>query len=72
MYKRQGHDDGGVDDAGGPGQFASHAHEADGIEVEALFDACLLYTSDAADALLCVDIGGRRIITKKTVYTTQV
>ena len=23
---------------------------------------CLLYTSDAADALLCVDLGGRRII----------
>src|SRR5659263_98440 len=27
--------------------------------------ACLLYTSDAADDLLCVDLGGRRIITKK-------
>ena len=26
---------------------------------------CLLYTSDAADDLLCVDIGGRRFITKK-------
>ena len=26
---------------------------------------CLLYTSDAADDLLCVDLGGRRIITKK-------
>ena len=25
-------------------------------------DACLLYTSDAADDLLCVDLGGRRII----------
>src|SRR5450756_1157836 len=24
--------------------------------------ACLLYTSDAADDLLCVDLGGRRII----------
>ena len=23
---------------------------------------CLLYTSDAADELLCVDLGGRRII----------
>src|SRR5680860_1858816 len=35
-----------------------------------LFDAlglntCLLYTSDAADDLLCVDLGGRRIIKKK-------
>ena len=27
---------------------------------------CLLYTSDAADDLLCVDLGGRRIIKKKT------
>eukprot|EP00657_Telonema_sp_P-1_P002796 TRINITY_DN16489_c0_g2_i1.p1 TRINITY_DN16489_c0_g2~~TRINITY_DN16489_c0_g2_i1.p1 ORF type:complete len:103 (-),score=21.40 TRINITY_DN16489_c0_g2_i1:9-317(-) len=29
---------------------------------------CLLYTSDAADDLLCVDLGGRRIIKKKTQY----
>ena len=29
-------------------------------------DLCLLYTSDAADDLLCVDLGGRRIIKKKT------
>ena len=27
--------------------------------------ACLLYTSDDADDLLCVDIGGRRLIKKK-------
>ena len=27
--------------------------------------SCLLYTSDAADDLLCVDIGGCRIIKKK-------
>ena len=26
---------------------------------------CLLYTSDAADDLHCVDLGGRRIIKKK-------
>src|SRR5680860_1809287 len=25
-------------------------------------EGCLLYTSDAADDLLCVDLGGRRII----------
>src|SRR5450756_3117498 len=31
------------------------------VEVE----TCLLYTSDAADDLLCVDLGGRRIIKKK-------
>ena len=29
------------------------------------YTLCLLYTSDAADDLLCVDIGGRRIIKKK-------
>ena len=30
-----------------------------------LYTTCLLYTSDAADDLLCVDLGGRRIIKKK-------
>src|SRR5680860_1844039 len=29
------------------------------------YNICLLYTSDAADDLLCVDLGGRRIIKKK-------
>src|SRR5680860_326863 len=29
-----------------------------------LSETCLLYTSDAADDLLCVDLGGRRIIKK--------
>ncbi len=28
---------------------------------------CLLYPSDAADDLLCVDLGGRRIIKKKNM-----
>ena len=37
-----------------------HAHGAKG---------CLLYTSDAADDLLCVDLGGRRLIKKKTNNT---
>ena len=32
--------------------------------------ACLLYTSDAADDLLCVDPGGRPIIKKKKQYLT--
>ena len=32
---------------------------------------CLLYTSDAADDLLCVDLGGRRIIQKKTHILTD-
>src|SRR5450756_3123538 len=32
---------------------------------------CLLYTSDAADDLLCVDLGGRRIIKKKKKEKTH-
>ena len=34
--------------------------------VEANGDACLLYTSDAADERSSVDLGGCRIIKKKT------
>src|SRR5450756_1274314 len=34
-------------------------HSKDGTPMKM---ACLLYTSDAADDLLCVDLGGRRII----------
>ena len=34
------------------------------VRVDLVAD-CLLYTSDAADDLLCVDLGGRRIIKKK-------
>eukprot|EP00825_Cyclidium_porcatum_P036442 TRINITY_DN3852_c0_g1_i1.p2 TRINITY_DN3852_c0_g1~~TRINITY_DN3852_c0_g1_i1.p2 ORF type:complete len:235 (-),score=32.84 TRINITY_DN3852_c0_g1_i1:16-720(-) len=30
-------------------------------------DSCLLYTSDAADDMQCVDLGGRRIIKKKKI-----
>ena len=33
--------------------------------IEALDQACLLYTSDAADERSSVDLGGRRIIKKK-------
>src|SRR5428012_668 len=33
--------------------------------LQAMYAACLLYTSDAADDLLCVDLGVRRIIKKK-------
>ena len=35
-----------------------------------LYQDCLLYTSDAADDLLCVDLGGRRIIKKKNQAKT--
>src|SRR5450756_2067101 len=49
-------------DEGEPGTFKDrillHSH-------------CLLYTSDAADDLLCVDLGGRRIIKKKNKHGIQ-
>src|SRR5450756_537116 len=32
------------------------------LQTRVLSGTCLLYTSDAADDLLCVDLGGRRII----------
>ena len=35
------------------------------VKLGLLDSLCLLYTSDAADDLLCVDLGGRRTITKK-------
>src|SRR5450756_1811493 len=40
--------------------IGSRAHGTPHDEHAAI--ACLLYTSDAADDLLCVDLGGRRII----------
>src|SRR5665213_4417677 len=48
----------------------------DGIHVRDDFKCAecidgLLYTSDAADDLLCVDLGGRRIIKKKKMTTTK-
>ena len=36
---------------------------------EVLQQACLLYTSDAADERSSVDLGGRRIIKKKHTHT---
>ena len=40
---------------------------ADVVALGALTGACLLYTSDAADERSSVDLGGRRIINKKTL-----
>ena len=34
-------------------------------------ETCLLYTSDAADDLLCVALGGSRILKKKKTNTKQ-
>ena len=33
-------------------------------ELLTILNSCLLYTSDAADDMQCVDLGGRRIIKK--------
>src|SRR5659263_554918 len=38
------------------------AGHRDGLRPSQTQGCCLLYTSDAADDLLCVDLGGRRII----------
>ena len=38
--------------------------------VSTTFESCLLYTSDAADERSSVDLGGRRIIKKKTQSET--
>src|SRR5659263_412347 len=50
-------------------RLAERLRTIPGVEVlhgDALrLEFCLLYTSDAADDLLCVDLGGRRIIKKK-------
>ena len=40
-----------------------------GDSVEGTVVTCLLYTSDAADERSSVDLGGRRIIKKKTSHT---
>src|SRR5665213_4426858 len=43
----------------------SNQRQADAQIIDSIYTHCLLYTSDAADDLLCVDLGGRRIIKKK-------
>ena len=40
--------------------------EATKISGDKKYEDCLLYTSDAADERSSVDLGGRRIIKKKT------
>ena len=36
-----------------------------------LYVTCLLYTSDAADDMQCVDLGGRRIIKKRCFFQAE-
>ena len=65
VYKRQGLGGSGGDFANT--HFSSNVGDlvaaADWLRSE--HGSCLLYTSDAADDLLCVDLGGRRIIKKQ-------
>mgnify|MGYP003685950175 CR=1 FL=1 len=44
--------------------FAASAFKCLVAEVGYGNETCLLYTSDAADDMQCVDLGGRRIIKK--------
>ena len=65
MYKRQA--EGGVPaelqrQSGGSDRAGGRHFRTD---LDGGHGGCLLYTSDAADDLLCVDLGGRRIIKKK-------
>ena len=43
--------------------------QADAATLARAYEACLLYTSDAADERSSVDLGGRRIIKKKRYIT---
>src|SRR5450756_1749180 len=45
-----------------PARHAVSENRDVGDQRKVQVDGCLLYTSDAADDLLCVDLGGRRII----------
>ena len=42
------------------------------LKISMYSSSCLLYTSDAADERSSVDLGGRRIIKKKTQSTEEI
>ena len=65
VYKRQASMSPDVNDPGARSVTFADLAEPYDEQVRGLIDGCLLYTSDAADDLLCVDLGGRRIIKKK-------
>ena len=51
-------------------QIARYRHNGETVTVSTNDEACLLYTSDAADERSSVDLGGRRIIKKKKKTAT--
>ena len=53
------------------GQAAYETLGAERKTIYVLMRVCLLYTSDAADDLLCVGLGGRRIIKKNNTNATK-
>ena len=71
MYKRQGAGGGEARARTESGADMSFDRAALARAIAAHGTVCLLYTSDAADDLPCVDLGGRRIIKKKTYRSTH-
>ena len=66
VYKRQGRVNGDVRPHNrSTHDFANKPHRFATLEEQHVW-TCLLYTSDAADERSSVDLGGRRIIKKKT------
>ena len=65
VYKRQGWEWAQHRVVQNPVHFGTALEPQPCERAGAHFQRCLLYTSDAADDLLCVDLGGRRIIIKK-------
>ena len=68
VYKRQGRADPVAGAEPYPVGPAADPARIAGAVAGARPRRCLLYTSDAADDLLCVDLGGRRLIKKKKLY----
>src|SRR5665811_2618617 len=57
----------------GPGRYEDGKQIPVGVsEGDTVVFSCLLYTSDAADDLTRVDLGGRRIIKKKIKNKLQI
>ena len=71
MYKRQVYTRLGESFAGAIDEVRIWSVALDAATIQAQMKTCLLYTSDAADDLLCVDLGGRRIIKKKTPHNNS-